>query len=66
MVATPVLMFAFLAVDGRFHIPLLLLLGLSALSVGPVIMALSLVLRSRVIVAIKVIGDLLACARPSL
>ncbi|MGD8245410.1 MAG: MFS transporter [Anaerolineae bacterium] len=40
MLATPLLMFAFLAVDGRFHIPILLLLGLSALSVGPVIMAL--------------------------
>ncbi|MGD2178119.1 MAG: MFS transporter [Anaerolineae bacterium] len=40
MLATPLLMFAFLAADGRFHIPLLLLLGLSALSVGPVIMAL--------------------------
>jgi FSR family fosmidomycin resistance protein-like MFS transporter len=40
MLATPLLMFAFLAVDGWVHIPLLLLLGLSALSVGPVIMAL--------------------------
>jgi FSR family fosmidomycin resistance protein-like MFS transporter len=40
MLATPLLMFAFLAVDGWFRIPVLLLLGLSALSVGPVIMAL--------------------------
>lgn len=40
MLATPLLMFVFLAVDGRLYIPLLLLLGLSALSVGPVIMAL--------------------------
>ncbi len=40
MLATPLLMFAFLAADGWLHIPLLLLLGLSALSVGPVIMAL--------------------------
>ncbi len=40
MLATPLLMFAFLAVNGWLHIPLLLLLGLSALSVGPVIMAL--------------------------
>jgi FSR family fosmidomycin resistance protein-like MFS transporter len=40
MLATPLLMFAFLAVDGWFQIPLLLLLGLSALCVGPVIMAL--------------------------
>jgi FSR family fosmidomycin resistance protein-like MFS transporter len=39
MLATPLLMFVFLAARGRFHIPLLLLLGLSALSVGPVIMA---------------------------
>ncbi|MGD2146532.1 MAG: MFS transporter [Anaerolineae bacterium] len=40
MLVTPLLMFAFLATDGWPHIPLLLLLGLSALSVGPVIMAL--------------------------
>jgi len=40
LLATPVLMFAFLAVDGWIRIPLLLLLGASALSVGPVIMAL--------------------------
>jgi len=40
MLATPLLMFAFLAVDGWLYIPLLLLLGLSALSVGPVMMAL--------------------------
>jgi FSR family fosmidomycin resistance protein-like MFS transporter len=40
MVATPLLMFVFLATDGAVHILLLLLLGLSALSVGPVIMAL--------------------------
>jgi FSR family fosmidomycin resistance protein-like MFS transporter len=40
MLATPLLMFAFLALAGRFHVPLLLLLGLSALSVGPVVMAL--------------------------
>jgi FSR family fosmidomycin resistance protein-like MFS transporter len=40
MLATPLLMFAFLAVDGWLHVPVLLLLGLSTLSVGPVIMAL--------------------------
>jgi FSR family fosmidomycin resistance protein-like MFS transporter len=40
MLTTPPLMFAFLAADGWVQIPLLLLLGLSALSVGPVIMAL--------------------------
>jgi FSR family fosmidomycin resistance protein-like MFS transporter len=40
MLATPLLMFAFLAVDGWLRIPLLLLLGLSTLSVGPVMMAL--------------------------
>ncbi len=40
MMATPLLMVAFLATDGSIHILLLLLLGLSALSVGPVIMAL--------------------------
>jgi FSR family fosmidomycin resistance protein-like MFS transporter len=40
MLATPLLMFAFLAADGWLYVPLLLLLGLSALSVGPVIMAL--------------------------
>lgn len=40
MLVTPLLMFAFLALDGWLYIPLLLLLGLSALSVGPVIMAL--------------------------
>lgn len=40
MLATPLLMFVFLAVNGWLHVVLLLLLGLSALSVGPVIMAL--------------------------
>ena len=40
MLATPVLMFVFLAVNGWLHVVLLLLLGVSALSVGPVIMAL--------------------------
>ena len=39
LLSTPLLMFAFLAADGWLHVPLLLLLGLSALSVGPVIMA---------------------------
>lgn len=40
MLATPLLMFAFLVADGWLHVPLLLMLGLSALSVGPVLMAL--------------------------
>ena len=40
MLATPLLTFAFLAVDGWARFPLLLLLGFSALSVTPVIMAL--------------------------
>jgi FSR family fosmidomycin resistance protein-like MFS transporter len=40
MLATPLLMFAFLAADGWFQVALLVLLGLSALCVGPVIMAL--------------------------
>jgi FSR family fosmidomycin resistance protein-like MFS transporter len=40
MLVTPLLMFAFLAVDGWARFPLLLLLGFSALSVTPVIMAL--------------------------
>jgi FSR family fosmidomycin resistance protein-like MFS transporter len=39
MLATPFLMFAFLGVQGWFHFLLLLLLGFSALSVTPVIMA---------------------------
>ncbi len=37
---TPLLMFAFLMVERQFYIPLLLLMGLTALSVTPVIMAL--------------------------
>lgn len=40
MLTTPLLMFAFLLLDGWLQIPLLLLMGLAALSVGPVIMAL--------------------------
>jgi FSR family fosmidomycin resistance protein-like MFS transporter len=40
LLITPLLMFAFLAVDGWLYIPVLLMLGLTALSVGPVIMAL--------------------------
>lgn len=39
--ATPLLMFAFLAVEGWLRLPLLLLLGLLGLSVTPVIMALA-------------------------
>jgi len=39
-IATPLLMGAFLILEGWMRIPLLLLLGLSGLSVGPVIMAL--------------------------
>jgi len=40
LLITPLLMFAFLAVDGWLYIPILLMLGLTALSVGPAIMAL--------------------------
>jgi FSR family fosmidomycin resistance protein-like MFS transporter len=40
MLATPLLMLVFLVADGWLTIPLLLLLGLTSLSVGPVIMAL--------------------------
>jgi FSR family fosmidomycin resistance protein-like MFS transporter len=40
MLTTPLLMFAFLLVNGWLQVPLLLLMGFSALSVGPVIMAL--------------------------
>ncbi len=40
MLTTPLLMFAFLLLDGWLQIPLLLLMGLAALSVGPAIMAL--------------------------
>jgi FSR family fosmidomycin resistance protein-like MFS transporter len=40
MLATPLLMFAFLWVSGWLQVPLLLLMGFAALSVGPVIMAL--------------------------
>ncbi len=40
MLATPLLMFVFLAVNGWAQLPLLLMLGFSALSVTPVIMAL--------------------------
>lgn len=40
MVITPLLMFAFLWVGGWLQVPLLLLMGFAALSVGPVIMAL--------------------------
>ena len=40
MVITPPLMFAFLWVGGWLQVPLLLLMGFAALSVGPVIMAL--------------------------
>jgi FSR family fosmidomycin resistance protein-like MFS transporter len=40
MVATPLLMFVFLAVNGWMQFPLLLILGFTSLSVTPVIMAL--------------------------
>lgn len=40
MLTTPLLMFAFLLLDGWLQIPLLLLMGLTALSAGSVIMAL--------------------------
>ena len=40
MLTTPLMMFAFLLLDGWLQIPLLMLMGLTALSVGPVIMAL--------------------------
>jgi FSR family fosmidomycin resistance protein-like MFS transporter len=40
MLITPLLMFAFLWVGGWLQVPLLLLMGFAALSVGPVIMAL--------------------------
>lgn len=40
MLTTPLLMFAFLWVSGWLQVPLLLLMGFAALSVGPVIMAL--------------------------
>lgn len=40
MLTTPLLMFAFLLVNGWPRVPLLLLMGFAALSVGPVIMAL--------------------------
>jgi FSR family fosmidomycin resistance protein-like MFS transporter len=40
LLVTPILMFLFLLADGRLRIPLLLALGLTALSVIPVLMAL--------------------------
>ena len=40
MLATPLLMFVFLAVKGWLQFPLLLMLGFTALSVAPVVMAL--------------------------
>jgi len=40
MLTTPLLMFAFLLANGWLRVPLLLLMGFAALSVGPVIMAL--------------------------
>jgi FSR family fosmidomycin resistance protein-like MFS transporter len=40
MLATPLLMFVFLAVKGWLQFPLLLMLGFTALSVTPVVMAL--------------------------
>jgi len=40
MLATPLLMFVFLAVKGWLQFPLLLMLGFTALSVPPVVMAL--------------------------
>jgi FSR family fosmidomycin resistance protein-like MFS transporter len=40
MLITPLLMFAFLWVGGWRQVPLLLLMGFAALSVGPVILAL--------------------------
>jgi FSR family fosmidomycin resistance protein-like MFS transporter len=40
MLATPLLMFVFLAVKGWLQLPLLLMLGFTALSVTPVVMAL--------------------------
>jgi len=40
MLATPLLMFVFLAVKGWLQFPLLLMLGFTALSVSPVVMAL--------------------------
>jgi FSR family fosmidomycin resistance protein-like MFS transporter len=40
ILTTPLLMFAFLVVTGWPRVPLLLLIGFAALSIGPVIMAL--------------------------